>query len=100
MCLKGRKGSPLRTFPWLDNNWHLLQLRVGHQFLGEVLLILSTMYTATFLEEEVPPSHYLLLETNIFNIPKGGGGGRRARLGAEKPFKSKRHDRQLANVMA
>lgn len=36
---------------------------------------MSTMYTATFLEEEVPPSHYLLLETNIFNIPKGGGGG-------------------------
>ena len=74
MCLKGRKGSPLRTFPWLDNNWHLLHLRVGHQFLGEVLLILSTMYTATFLEEEVP-SHCLLLETNIFNIPKRGGGG-------------------------
>lgn len=74
MCLKGRKGSPLRTFPWLDNNWHLLHLRVGHQFLGEVLLILSTMYTATFLEEEVP-SHCFLLETNIFNIPKRGGGG-------------------------
>lgn len=34
---------------------------------------MSTMYTATFLEEEVP-SHRLLLETNIFNIPKGGGG--------------------------
>lgn len=32
------------------------------------------MYTATFLEEEVP-SHCLLLETNIFNIPKRGGGG-------------------------
>lgn len=34
---------------------------------------MSTIYTATFLEEEVP-SHCLLLETNIFNIPKGGGG--------------------------
>lgn len=32
------------------------------------------MYTATFLEEEVP-SHCLLLESNIFNIAKGGGGG-------------------------
>lgn len=74
MCLKGRKGSLFRTFPWLDNNWHLIQLRVGHQFLGEVPLILSTTYTATFLEEEVL-SHCLLLETNIFNIPKEGGGG-------------------------
>lgn len=41
------------------------------------------MYTATFLEEEVP-SHCLLLESNIFNIAKGEGG-RRTRLGAEKP---------------
>lgn len=49
---------------------------------------MSTMYTTTFLEEEVP-SHCLVLETNIFNIPKGGGGGEELDWEQKNPSKAR-----------